>query len=382
MAQSGLLFEHPAGMGSFRSWLRLLRSADGIDREFLPRILVISLTTGLTSPLRLYETARYGSLVRRTEIHPSPVFIIGHWRTGTTHLHNLLCQDEQFGCISTFQAMAPGFCLMGEKRIKPFLANLAKKNHPTREIDNIPLSFDAPQEEAFALVNMTPYASLHVYTLPRQAGEIFEKYGLLEGLSPAEHAEWVETYLALLRKATVRCGGRRLVLKDPCSTGRIPMLLELFPKAKFIHICRNPYTVFRSMLGVYRIVLPKAQLQRVSAEQTEEIVLRTYERLMKKYLAEKSLLPAGSLVEVKYEELENEPMAELRRIYETLGLPGFARAEPKLRAYLDSVTGFQKNKYRVDEAVVEKVNRRWQFALDEWGYERLEPESSAFAQRA
>ena len=376
------VFEHPLTMGSFRSWARLLRSGDGVDREYLPRVLAISLTTALTAPLRLYEILRHGSLIRSTEVHPSPVFIVGHWRTGTTHLHNLLCEDRQFGYISTFQAMAPGFCLMGEKRIKSLLAKMAQKNHPTREIDNMPLSFDAPQEEAFALANMTPFSSLHLYTLPRQAETIFDKYALLNDLSSEERAEWIDTYLTLLRKATLRCGGKRLVLKDPCSSGRIPMLLELFPRAKFIHICRNPYSVFRSMLGVYKIVIPKAQLQRVSPERIEALVLRFYEQLMRKYLAEKSLVPSGSLVEVKYEELEAAPLDQLRRIYESLGLPGFDRAEPAFRAYLNKVAGFQKNKYRVDDAVIEKVNRCWQFALDAWGYERLEPAGHARAERA
>ncbi len=74
-----------------------------------------------------------------------------------------------------------------------------------------------------------------------------------------------------------------------------------------------------------------------------------------------------------FSDLEAAPMAQLRRVYESLQLPGFAAAEPAFRSYLDSVTGFQKNTYRIDDPVVAKVNRYWQFALDEWGYARLEP---------
>lgn len=369
-------FEHPVAMGSFRSWLRLASRSGGVDREFLPRLLAVAATTLLTSPLRLYETVRYGRLVRRTAIHPSPVFILGHWRTGTTHLHNLLCEDRQFGYLSTFQAMTPGFCLMGERRLKPLLARAAERDGRTREIDNIPLRLDAPQEESFAIANMTPFASLHVWALPRRAREIFARYVLFEGLPAAERAEWTAAYLTLLRKATLRSGGRRLVLKDPASTGRIPALLELFPEARFVHICRDPYRVFASTLKVYKIVLARTQLQAVSEPEIEELVLRFYEQLMRKYLAEKALIPPGRLVEVRYEELEAAPFDELRRVYDGLGLPGFAAAEPALRAYLESVHGFEKNRYRVDDAVIEKVNRRWQFALDAWKYPRLETASA------
>jgi hypothetical protein len=370
------VIEHPVALGSFLSWLRLARRSGGVDRAYVPRLVAVALTTLATSPLRLYESARYGRLVRRTAVHPSPIFVLGHWRTGTTHLHNLLCQDPQLGYISTFQAMAPGFCLMGEKVIKPLLARKVRKDHPTREIDNMPLSLDGPQEESFALANMSPYASLHVYSLPRQAPEIFRKYALLTDLSPAERAEWTAAYLTLLRKATLRSGGRRLVLKDPASTGRIAVLLALFPDAKFVHIHRNPYHVLPSTVGIYRVVLGKAQLQHVSPQQIEDLVLRFYEQLMRKYLAERPLVPPGSLVEVRYDDLEAAPIEELERVYATLGLPGFAAAAPAFRAYLDSVRGFQKNTYRVDDAVVAKVNRHWGFALDEWGYARLEPAAS------
>ena len=145
--------ESPLVFGSFRNWLQLLWNSKGIDWEYLPRILVVLLTTFLTIPLRIYEQIRYGKIIKNTEIHPSPIFIIGHWRTGTTHLHNILCQDKRFGYVTTFQAMAPGFFLMGEKRIKKLLAEVTKKRTTTRIIDNIPLLLDGPQEEDYAIAD-------------------------------------------------------------------------------------------------------------------------------------------------------------------------------------------------------------------------------------
>jgi hypothetical protein len=73
-----------------------------------------------------------------------------------------------------------------------------------------------------------------------------------------------------------------------------------------------------------------------------------YERLMKRYLADRRLIPAGSLVEVRFEDLERVPLDELRRIYMELGLPGFGAAEPAFRAYLRSVSGYRKDTYRLD----------------------------------
>jgi hypothetical protein len=48
---------------------------------------------------------------------------------------------------------------------------------------------------------------------------------------------------------------------------------------------------------------------------------------------------------------------------------------------LDSVAGFQKNRYAVDDTVIAKVNRHWQFALEAWEYPSLELAASARPER-
>ncbi len=370
--------EHPAALGSFTSWVRLVARSGGVDAAFWPRVAAVGISTLVTSPLRVFERVRYGHQVQRMELQP-PLFIIGHWRTGTTHLHNLLCQDPQFGYLSTFQAMAPGFCLVGERWIQPWLARKLARSHPTREIDSMPLLLDGPQEEAFALANLTPCASLHVYALPRRAREIFAKYALLVGLSPREQDEWTRAYLTVLRKAALRCQGKQLVLKDPANTGRLRFLLSLFPAAKFVHIYRNPYRVFPSTLGVFRIVLRRTQLQHIEENEVEALVLEFYEQLMKKFLAERDAVPRGQLVEVRYEDLDADPLGVLRRVYEELALGDFEAVRPRFEKYLVSVRGFRKNTHRLDPAGIEKVNARWGFALDEWDYLRLEPATASAA---
>ncbi len=370
------IFEHPLAFGSFRNWLRLLWNNKDIDRKFIPRALFVCFSTFLTSPLRLYESVRYGRIVKNTAIHRSPIFIVGHWRTGTTHLHNLLCQDKNLGYVSTFQAFAPGLCLVGEKVIKRLFDKIAKKLHPTREIDNIPLSMDNPEEEDLAIASMSPYSYLHMYTFPRQARYFFERYTFgFNNLPESTLAEWKEIYLTIMRKATLQAGGKRLVIKNCADSGRIKTLLDLFPDAKFIHIYRNPYHVFRSTLFLYRVVLERSQLQEISPDEIEAWVSWFYTQLMQRFLADKALIPAGNLVEVKYEDLEAAPLDQLRRVYETLSLPGFAEAEPAFRAYLASIADYKKNPQEIDDNIIAKVNQHWQFALDEWGYDRLEPAS-------
>ena len=371
------LFEHPFIFCSFRSWLKVLWGNRDIERKFIPRVLFVTLVSLLTSPLRIYESLRFGRIVRRTAVHPSPIFIIGHWRSGTTHLHNILIRDKNLGCVSMWQAFAPGLCLIDERVLKNPFNKIAKKMHPTREIDNIPLSLDNPEEEDLAIANMSPYSYLHMYSYPRRATYFFERYiTYFDNLPESIISQWKGIYLTILRKATLKAGGKRLVIKNCADSARIKPLLELFPDAKLIHIYRNPYNIFRSTQHLYRVVMERTQLQEIGQGEHENWVLRFYAQLMQKLLADKSLIPAGNLVEVKYEDLDKEPLAQLRKIYETLSLPGFAEAEPAFRAYLDSISGYQKLAHKqLDDSAITKINRNWQFAFDALGYKRIEPAS-------
>lgn len=370
------LVEHPLAMGSFRSWLRLLWSHEGVDARYLPRVLFVTLTTLLTSPVRLYEQGRYGRAVRRTRIQPEPIFIVGHWRTGTTYLHLLLCRDPQLGFVSTFQTLAPGFFLAGQGFIKKIVGYWLEKGHPTRLIDNVPLRINAPQEEEFALANVTPHSFLHVFSFPRQAADLFARTTLFQGIAPEALIEWSACYLEILRKATLQADGKRLILKNCADTGRIRVLLELFPDAKFIHLCRNPYDLFLSTKKLWEVVLWRSQLQEIDPAEVDRLILRFHTQLTQRYLADRALIPAGNLVEVRFEELEANPLTETRRIYETLGLPGFAAADPAFRAYLASVADYKKNDYKLTADIIDQVNRHWSFAFDEWGYQRLDPARS------
>jgi hypothetical protein len=287
-------------------------------------------------------------------------------------LHNLLCQDRNFGYVPTFQTIAPGFYLSGRKVIQPVLSRIAQRVHPTRIIDNVPLAMDAPQEEEFAVANLSTHSFLHQYTFPKRAPYYFKNYVLFDGMSNHTLTEWKRVYLDVLRKASFNAKGKRLVLKSPANSGRIASILNLFPGAKFIHLYRNPYRVFLSTLWVYKTVLPKSQVQQIAWEVVEEYVLSFYTQLMRKLLQDKEQIPLGNYVEIRFEDLETAPLAQLQKIYENLNLPAFAEVEPAFRTYLASIAGYRKNEYLLTDEVVDKVNRHWQFALDRWAYRRLD----------
>ena len=43
-------------------------------------------------------------------------------------------------------------------------------------------------------------------------------------------------------------------------------------------------------------------------------MLRFYDRLMHRFLTDRSLIPAGKLVEIRFDDLEDSPLEQLRRV--------------------------------------------------------------------
>lgn len=357
---------HPLCFNGFRHW-RDVAGRYGVDRGYRDRAAAISAVSFLTGPLRVLESAVYGRRVARTRIERAPVFILGHWRSGTTLLHDLMARDPQFGYVSLFQTLAPSSFLMGERWLKPLLARGVPQ---TRPMDNVRIGMDYPQEEEFALAHVCRQSFYLGFYFPRFMPELFERYGLMQGITSEELASWRDHYVSILKKATLRGGGRRLVVKNPVHTARVRALLNVFPEAKFVHIVRNPYDVYRSTIHLHHSVLALTALQGLDGEQIRENVLRFYRQMMEAYLDQRGSIPAGNLVEVRYEDLEEAPLETVGGIYDGLRLRGWEAAQPGMARYLESRSAFKKNVYAFEHADLAAVEEHWGFALEAWNYDR------------
>ncbi|HEY7155130.1 MAG TPA: sulfotransferase, partial [Gemmataceae bacterium] len=250
-------------------WLRVLRENHfAVDRPYWGRAAMITLTSIPNTLAAAWENVFYGRKVRNTRVAP-PLFILGIWRSGTTHLHNLLTQDDRFAYPTTYDVFYPHTFLTTEKRNARLVGFFLPKKRPQ---DNMALGIREPQEDEFALFSLTGRALPMAWTFPRRADH-YGRYLTLRGASASEVAEWKSALAGLVRKLAFKYG-RPLVLKSPGHTCRIRLLLELFPQAKFVHIHRNPYDVFRSTRHLIRTVPPWWALQRPDYSDLEERSLR------------------------------------------------------------------------------------------------------------
>ena len=358
------LNRHTFSLAPFAAWMRLLRENGLGDAPYRARLAILLLTSIAASPARLVERIVWGRRVDRTPIK-APLMILGYGRSGTTHLHNLLAQDPDHASVTTLQCIAPTFFLLASTLPRGSLNGLVPA---TRPMDNVRIALDLPQEEVVAVANTTHMSYLHHLSFPRNAERLHRRYALMDGLDDRERRHWEQAYLGIVRKATFHGNGRRVVLKSPTNLARIPHVLRIFPGARFVNIVRNPYTVYLSLVNMFRKLVPQHQVQDIEWDAMERSIVHAYQGNMKRYLRDRSLISPDRLVEIRFEDLESEPIPVLRHVYEKLELGGWDAARSSMSEYLDTLGSYEKNRFDVDAAAVRRVNAEWKFALDEWGY--------------
>lgn len=312
--------------------------------------------------------AVHGRKAKNISIPTPPLFVLGHWRSGTTFLHEMLALDSRMQAPNAIEVFRPRqFLLTGDlaKRL------LAKKRH-SRPMDEMIFSVDKPQEDEFALINMgipSPTLSMAFPNEPRQHAA----YLTLRDLSPVAREKWKRALYTFCQYLAYRHGqDKRLVLKTPAHTARVRTLLEIFPDAKFIFLVRDPRRVFASTLHTYLALSRAFALQEPDfANRMPALVeqtLKTYEVLHQAYEEDKPLIPQGNLIELRYEDLAADPVSMLQEIYSALKLGEFAPARKAVENYLKERQGFRKNVLELSPEAQAQVESRWGFYMRKWGY--------------
>lgn len=357
---------HPLSGANVATLLRVFRANAPIDAKRLPQALLALLAAMGRLPFSWAERGYVAARRHQLADAPAPLFILGHWRSGTTHLYNVLSQSPAFAYVSPFATALPWDFLLLGRLLEPMLAKALPKH---RYIDNIPVTAQSPQEDEIALANMTPVSFYHGLYFPRRLVQHFNEGVFFDGLAPRQIEAWERLLRYYYDKLMLAQPGRQLAIKNPVYTARAGQLQTLWPNAKFIHIHRNPYVVFFSMRNFYRKLLAQFALQDWAGADIDALIFDAYARMMARLDADRPALAAsGGFYELGYDALQADPLGQLQSIYQTLDLPGFAQAEPQFRRYLETVKDYRKNRYGFDPETVAEINRRWAPYIERWGY--------------
>lgn len=347
--------------------LRQTRRLPSIWWRRLPRVGAIAAGGAAGTPLRLAARGRAKDLPEPSE---APVFIIGHWRSGTTHLHNLMANDPQFAALRMYQALAPDAAATSIGWLESALGRVMPLQRP---MDAMVWPMTAPQEEEIPLAKLTPNSWYTQFLFPQDAVATFERCVLAAnpGGDQRVRAE-IETHLRrLYAVASARDGGRPLLSKNPVHTARVGLLRAMYPQARFVFIHRDPYEVFASTMNLHRRILRLTALQRYDDADIEANVLALYRLVMTQYLDDIHAVPAAQRMEVAYADLDRDPANVVARIYDRLDIGGHDNAAAAISAYVETQVGYRKNRFApISQRLVERIDRAWGFAFDRWGYER------------
>lgn len=351
-------------------WFRLLiRHGMKVHFTRLPVALGVSFLTTFNSKMRIAQLALWGNEIKKTQLVQDPIFILGHWRSGTTLLHELLSVDGRFATPSTYQCFAANHYLLTELLVTNLLWFLLPSRRP---MDNMDAGWHAPQEDEFALCSMglpSPYLRM---AFPNGNEHEYLDYLNMHRLAAHDIEEWQDGLRRFLQGLTLHLK-KPLILKSPTHTGRIATLAKMFPNAKFVHISRNPYDVVPSTIRLWKSLEYVQALQSPDYEHLPDYVFRAYRCMYDGYFEARDQIDKNRLIEVSYEDLTSDGVDVITRIYERLDLGNFADVR---QAVTDNISGrqsYKKNKHSLEPALARQINEHWADYFKNFDYEVRSP---------
>lgn len=344
---------HPYSGSTIKHVRKMLNIYDKpLDTLDPNKVRTIRKMTSLTRLMPKIERWFQHPKARKVSINQGPIFVIGYARSGTTHFHRLLTQDPQFGYLKGIQALCPEYFLSQGSISKYFY----KKKWPAhRPVDRVKLSWDAPQEDEFAIANMTHMSPFHGMYLPSLRDYFFYTYLRIADLPTSMKEEWVSRYELLLTKLSYYWSGKTLVLKNPLHTARIAFLKNCFPKAKFIYLLRHPESVFPSVSKFLGGLLPTIMLEKEWFDENEFRNRDHYLKVMEKVDNEVGTLQSQDFIGIQYDDLIQNPLDVLRTIYSKLDLSHFD--ERNFLTYLRNQQQHKVQKHIVDQELKDHLGK-------------------------
>ncbi|MCB9234778.1 MAG: sulfotransferase [Bacteroidia bacterium] len=322
-------------------FLRMLGRSGKVSPRKIHHLIFSLLGILIFSPFDLLERLFFSRKIRKTQLREDPIFILGHWRSGTSWLHQLLGANPEWAYLNYYEATFPGHFLLTERFLKPFfnwVNGLLGLKVPF--FNNLKLDLDLPCEEDTALMNsVSGAAAYQAYLYPREARQHFERTLIHPDMQT--QTDFERDYQHLLKKLTLAHGGKRLVLKSPPHTLRVKQILKMFPGAKFIYLKRDAKEVLRSHLKLWQSEISMFSYQDLPEEDLRRMIGEVHENFLREFEAVRGDIPVGQLVEVSYASLKTLPREVLEGIFLALDLGDFSAYLPHLERKLEE-TAFYK----------------------------------------
>lgn len=356
------------------AWLRAMKGKwHMVSPSRYPLVAMITLFSISNLGLKWLSQLIYGRRLAKVRIEPDPIFVIGHWRSGTTWLHQLLISDPRHAAPDVRACFRPETFLVGRRLLTPVLRWAMDGKRP---MDNVHLKLESPEEDEHAIAlsgALSPY--LH-NMFPNNVRRIPTNP---EDMSESDAADWRKKWLAFLTRVQFVNPGQRLVLKSPPHTMRTKEILRIFPNAKFIHIVRDPYKVFLSNRNSRTAMHSVSSLQDhlPVPEQRDASMIKRSVAFHKQFDKDRQHIPDEQIMTLRYEDLRADPVAVMRGIYDHLDLGNFAPIEAELAALVGPGRPYQNNRYELDDKTRAMVDEQFSDFFRRYDYLHMDQRPAA-----
>jgi hypothetical protein len=279
--------------------------------------------------------------LRRTEVR-TPVFIVGHARSGTTLLHRLMAKDA--GRFSAFMYYELFFPSLLEKKLIRFFADVDRrllggalerrvkawedrKFGPTRHIHY--QSLTEHEEDDFVLTYSC--ASGYWIVLLPYMGEL--DFYHVDRHPERRRRKLMRFYEECVRRQLYLNGPEKIHLsKNPTFAGRVESLIETFPGARIVVPLRNPYETMPSLLKLMKVAWGMRKWSEAEMQRSLRILADQSYHTYKYPLEVLARHPETRQSIVDYAELVAAPKRVIERVYADLGFPVTPELERMLEA--------------------------------------------------
>jgi len=255
-----------------------------------------------------------------------PVFIISNPRSGTTYLHRLIALDKERFAFTKFShtfQMTTSFAKF--YNVIRWIDRNVFRGLISKTMDKVDEKFWGGWDDIHALgFNKTEEDEM-VFAQQMMSTGIFIPFPyfhltndtkFLDNETADVRTNVMDFYESSIKRFMhANADGKTYLAKNVMSTGRFKTLLQRFPDAKIIYIARHPYDAvpsFASMFSaMYKLHSPEMPDNHPAKKAWAQLGIDFF-----KYSQEmKRLLPPAQFIELKYDDLLNDPQGTVLKIY-------------------------------------------------------------------